>query len=121
MVTQSTNGPASAAAGAESFLKLGREQAEATFKVQKDVPDACEEANRAWLARVQAEVELWSQLASKLSATRSFPDAMSAYQEVVTQRMQMAAEDGKRLSDDCREIMGKITSSLSSGWPEQST
>ena len=43
---------AAAAAGAEPFLKLGREQTEATFKIQKDVLEAYEEASRAWLARV---------------------------------------------------------------------
>ncbi len=120
MAQQSADGPA-AGAGAESFLKLGREQTEATFKIQKDVLEAYEEASRAWLARVQSEVELWSQLAAKLAATRSVPEALGAYQESVAQRMQMAAEDGKRMSDECRDIMGKIAGSLSKGWPGAST
>jgi Phasin protein len=117
MAQQSADGPASAAAGADSLLKLGREQTEATFKIQKDVLEAYEEASRAWLARVQSEVELWSELATRLATTRSVPEALSAYQESVAQRMQMAAEDGKRLSDDCREMMGKIAGSFSKGWP----
>ncbi len=118
MVVQSADGPG---AGADSFLKLGREQTEATFKIQKDVLEAYEEASRVWLARVQSEVELWSQLATKLAATRSIPEALGAYQESVAQRMQMAAEDGKRLSDDCREIMNKIASSLPKSWSAGST
>jgi hypothetical protein len=121
MVTQPVDGPASAAAGPESLLKLGREQTEATFKIQKDVLEAYEEASRAWLARVHSEVELWSQLATKLAATRSIPEALSAYQESVAQRMQLAAEDGKKLSDDCREMMSKIAGSLTRGWPGGST
>ena len=116
MVSQPGDGPA-AAAGPESLLKLGREQTEATFKIQKDVLEAYEEASRAWLARVQSEVELWSQLATKLSATRSIPEALGAYQESVAQRMQMAAEDGKRMTEDCREIMNKIAGTMSKGWP----
>ena len=52
-----------------------------------------------------------------LAATRSIPDALGAYQESVAQRMQMAAEDGKRMSEDCREIMNKIAGSLPKGWP----
>ena len=110
-----------AAAGAESLLKFGREQTEATLKIQKDVLEAYEEASRGWLARVQSEVELWSQLAGKLAATRTIPEALGAYQESVAQRVRMAAEDGKRLSDDCREIMSKITASLPKGWPVGST
>ncbi len=121
MAQQSAGGPAAGTAGAESFVKLGREQTEATFKIQKDVLEAYEAASRAWLARVQSEVELWSQLASKLATTRSIPEALTAYQESVAQRMQMAAEDGQRLSDDCREIMGRIAGSLSNGWPAGST
>jgi predicted nucleic acid-binding Zn-ribbon protein len=121
MSSQSKEAAASASVGAESLLKLGREQTEAALKVQKDVLEAYEEASRAWLARVQSEVELWSQLAAKVTATRSIPEALGAYQESVAQRMKMAAEDGKRLSDDCQEIIAKITSSLSKGWPAGST
>jgi len=121
MASQTRETAASAGVGAESFLKLGREQTEATLKIQKDMLEAYEEASRAWLARVQSEVELWSQLAAKVTATRSIPEALSAYQESVAQRMQMAAEDGKRLSDDCRDMMAKISSSLTKGWPTGST
>jgi hypothetical protein len=35
--------------------------------------------------------------------------------------MQMAAEDGRRLSDECQSIMNKITRSLSNGLPTGST
>ena len=44
--------------------------------MQREILDAYEQANRAWLARVKSEVEFWSELASKLSATRSVPEAM---------------------------------------------
>jgi len=35
--------------------------------------------------------------------------------------MQMAAEDGRRLYDDCQKITQTITRSLSNGWPAAST
>jgi hypothetical protein len=121
MLDPSAHGAASAVYGADNLLKLGREQTAATFKIQKDVLDAFEQTSRAWLARVQSEVELWSQLAAKLSVTHSVPEALSAYQESMTKRMQMAADDGKRLSSDCQEIMSKITKTLSRGLPSGST
>jgi len=121
MLDQSAHGTASAVYGADNLLKLGRAQTAATFKIQQDVLAAFEQTSRAWLARVQSEVELWSQLAQKLSTTHSVPEALNAYQESVTQRMQMAADDGKRMSSDCQEIMSKITKSLSHGWPSGST
>jgi hypothetical protein len=99
------------------FFNPGKGQTEAMVGMQKELLEAYEQASRTWLARVKSEVDLWSQLAGKLSATRSPSEAMQAYQECVAQRMQMAAEDGRRLADDCQKIMGKIGRSFSNGWP----
>jgi hypothetical protein len=103
------------------FAKLGQEQTEAMAGMQKEILDAYEQANRAWLARVKSEVEFWSDLASKLSATRSVPEAMETYQKSAAHRMQMAAEDGRRLTEDYQKIMHKFSGSLSNGWPTKST
>src|ERR1700751_4728283 len=99
----------SGGAGQEKFTKAGRNQTEATLGIQKELLEAYEQASRAWVARVQSEIELWSDLANKLSATRSIPDALGAYQESVAQRLQMATDDGRRMVSDCQEMMEKIT------------
>jgi hypothetical protein len=103
------------------FFKLGKEQTDTMLGMQKEVLDAYEQASRAWLARVKSEVDFWSDLATKLSATRSAPEALETYQKSAAQRMQMAAEDGRRLSEDCQKIMHKMTGSLTNGWPTGST
>ena len=103
------------------FLNLGNEQTEAMLSMQKELLDAYDQSSRAWLARVKTEVDLWSDLAKKLSATQSVPDVVGAYQQCVAQRMQMAAEDGRRLYDDCQKITQTIARSLSNGWPAAST
>src|SRR3974390_651518 len=90
-----------------------QERSEAMVNMQKELLDVYEQASRAWLARVKSEVDLWSDLASKLSATRSMPEALESYQKFVTQRMQMAAEDGRQLVEDCQKITQKMTRSLS--------
>jgi hypothetical protein len=112
---------ASAQSGPMPFLEVGKQQTEAMLRVQKELIDAYEQASRAWLERVKSEVDLWSELASKLTATRSVPEALEAYQACATQRMQMAAEDGRRLADECQAIMQKITRSLSGRWPTGGT
>jgi Phasin protein len=104
-----------------SIFDFGKQNTEATLNIQKELLDAYEQASRAWLARVQSEVDLWSQLATKLTATRSVPEALGAYQESVAQRMQMAAEDGRKLSDEGREVLRKITQSMSKGWGTESS
>ncbi len=112
---------ASAKPGPASIGELGREQTAAMIGMQKELLDAYEQASRAWLARAKSEAELWSDLAAKLSASKTFPDALGAYQECVSQRMQMTAEDGRRLFDECQKITQKITQSFSGGWPSGST
>ena len=100
--------------GAMPFFKPGQD--EAITNLQKELADTYEQANRAWLARVKTEVDLWSQLGTKLMATRSAPEALQIYQECLAQRMRMAAEDGQKLSEDCQKFTQKITRSLSNGW-----
>jgi 16S rRNA U1498 N3-methylase RsmE len=94
---------------------------DAIANLQREVLEAYEQASRAWVTRVQSEVELWSGLATKLTTTRSVPEAMQAYQHCISQRMQMAAEDGRRLSEDCQKVMQKITTSLTNGSPAASS
>lgn len=103
------------------LLKMGKEQTEAMLGMQKELLDAYEQTSRVWLARVRSEVDLWSELASKLTATRSAPEVMQVYQDCVAQRMQMASEDGRRMAEDCQKIMSKVTRSLPNGWPQKSS
>jgi hypothetical protein len=80
-----------------SPFDLAEGRIDALANLQRELLEAYEQASRAWLARVQSEADLWSRLAMKLQATRSVPEAMQAYQGCISQRMQMAAEDGRRL------------------------
>ena len=90
------------------LLPFGKTQTEAMLNLQKDLVELYEQSSRAWLDRAKSEMELWSGLATKLTGTRSVPEAMEAYQNCVTEQMHMSAEDGKRLFDDCQKITQKI-------------
>ena len=95
--------------GPTQLFQLGKRQTDAVLNLQKELLDTYEEASRAWLSRVKSEVELWSNLASKLTHPfRSRGPGM----DCVSQRVQMAAEDGRRLFDDGQKIIGVITRSL---------
>ena len=97
---------------------FGKAQTEGILNLQKEFLEIYEQASRAWLDRVKSEVELWSRLGAKLTAIRSLPDALEAYQKCLGERMQMAAEDGKRLFDECQNITQKTAGSLNGGrWP----
>ena len=85
------------------------------------VAAAYEQANHAWLARMRSEMQFWSDLTAKLAATRSVPEALEACQKGATERTQMAAEDGRRLTEDYQKIMQKFSGSLFTGWPTKGT
>ena len=98
-------------------FETGEHRTEPMLTMQKELLGAYEEASRAWLTRVKSEVELWTGLTQKLTATRSVPEAVAAYQECVAERMKMAAEDGQRIAEECQKGMTKVSRALSNGWP----
>jgi hypothetical protein len=72
--------------------------------MQKELLDAYEQASRAWLARVKSEVDLWTGVDRQADGHPFLPEALGTYQECVTQRRQMAAEDGRRMSEECQNF-----------------
>ena len=92
-------------------FKLANERTEAMLLLQKELLDMYDQASRDWLAQLKSEAELWSGLATKLAGTRTVPDAIRSYQEWISQRVEMAAADAQRLSDECGTIMEKINRS----------
>jgi hypothetical protein len=100
---------------AEQLLELAKRPSEATLNLQSDLLDAYAQLGRAWIARAHKEMELWSQLASNLAASRSVPEALELYQACVSQRLQMAMDDGVRFVEDWQGLTAKLTRSLSMG------
>ena len=98
--------------------RMGEAQAGAMLAMQQELLGAYDQISRAWLERVKTEAELWSELATKMSRAGSVPDALGAYRDCVTQRMQMAADDGRRLLADTQKMMDTITRAMSNGWPK---
>jgi hypothetical protein len=99
------------------FFSFGKEQTEAAIALQQELLEAYQTASTSWLDRVKSEAELWSELAAKLSEARSIPERLEVYTKCISRQMQMTAEDGKRLLDDCQQITQKIAKSLTNGRP----
>jgi hypothetical protein len=99
------------------FAKFGNKQAETLMEMQKELYELIEQANRDWLARAERERALASDLAAKLSTAGSLPDVAKEYQEWMTRRMEMMAEDGRKFFSDSQKFMNSTVRLLSKGWP----
>ena len=111
MVNDANEAVTTAEQAQNSTVELANERTEAMLRLQKELLELYDQASRDWLAQLKSEAELWTGLATKLAGTRSVPDAIKSYQEWISQRVEMAAADAQRLSDECGTIMQKINRS----------
>jgi hypothetical protein len=88
--------------------------------MQKDLLETYDQMSHAWISRVRSELDLWSELATKLAGMRSVPSAMEACQECVAKRMKLARDDGKHLFADSNKFIRTFTRSASNGLPVRS-
>jgi len=65
---------------------------------------------------MQSQAELASEFASKLTAARSIPDAMTACQDWTSRRFEMMAEDGQHLLADTQKFMEAGAHLFANGW-----
>jgi Phasin protein len=100
------------------FLQFGKERTDAMLNAQKELLAAYQEASRGWLARMESEIELWNALAAKLTASRTLPEGFKAYSDSISQRMKMAAEDGRHLFEDAQKLMSTLAGSLNGATPD---
>ncbi len=93
----------------EHLLGFGSQSPDAILNVQKELLDVYSQTAQAWVNRVQSEVKFWSELATRLSASRSVPEGLEAYRDGVAERMQMAIEDGRRMFEEGQKIIAAAT------------
>jgi hypothetical protein len=97
------------------MLQFGKERTEAMIHLQQDLLGVYQEAGKAWVDRVQSEVQFWSDLAGKLAVSRSIPQGMETCSESIAHRLEMAAEDGRRLFEDGQKMIARVSASLTNG------
>jgi len=106
-----------AQSAASEQLKYGRTQFEAVIEMQKEVLETYERISHEWLDRVKSEGELWNEMAKNISAAKSVPDTLAAFQECATKRMQMAADDGRRILNGGQAMASAFTRTVGNNWP----
>jgi hypothetical protein len=101
------------------FAALGKKRIGEFIRVQTELLDEIQEANRHWLDRIQSEANLASEYASKLTSSRSIPDAMAASRDWASRYFAMLAEDGQHLADDTRRFIETGARLFSNGFAQQ--
>ena len=90
-----------------------RNNIETLAAVQEEFLDALSKANRVWIAYFNEEAALTSNFTEKLTKTKSIPDAAAAYQEWMSQHMELLSKQAQKVlaeSQDftkaCTQIVG---------------
>ncbi len=99
------------------FSAFGTKRVEEYLNAQAGLVKMFEGMNREWADRVQSEANLASEFAAKLMAARSMPDALAAYQEWISQRLELMAEDSKHVLANTQKLMEAGGRWASTGWP----
>lgn len=115
MSAQEKDNPSAPGVNFADIDKFGRKQVDAFVTMQRELYTLADEANRNWLARVELERNLASELAAGLSGAKTPADAAKVYQDWINRRMQALADDGRKLFDDSQKFMTAAARFMTSG------
>jgi hypothetical protein len=88
-----------------SFGEIGGRGFTTSLRLQREMFEVLSNIGREWFARAASQAELASRLPNKLTAARSVPDALSAYQEWLGECITMVGEDSYRFISDGQKIV----------------
>jgi hypothetical protein len=98
-----------AAGAAETFSSrmadAGAGNFNAGLRMQTEMFDTLHTIGNQWLERKTHEAELALNLPNRLAGARSLPEAVSAYQEWLSEWLAMCDEDGRRFVSDSQRIV----------------
>lgn len=98
--------PAEAAA---EVAAEGRRRLEDFSEARTEIWDCLQDANRVLMERVQQEAALTAELASKLTASRSFTETATVLQNWTSKHIEMTTEDTRRLFSDAQQMLNAST------------
>lgn len=104
-----------------AFTEFGAQGIKTALRRQTEMFDVLQDISRDWFARATAEAEHAMKLPNKLSAAHTVPDALSVYNEWLSEWMNLCSEDGRRFIADSQRLMDKSASCFTVGAPGAST
>jgi hypothetical protein len=87
------------------LVDMGKKRMQALFEAQTKFVDTLPALSQEWISCAQAERELSSELFTKLTAARTLPESARAYQEWLSRRMDMFADETRMLLADTQKLV----------------
>ncbi len=103
------NESAPQAGAAAEVASEGRRRLEDLTETRTEIWDCLQDANRVLMERMQQEAALTAELASKLTASRSFSETASVLQNWTSKHIEMTTEDTRRLFSDAQQMLSAST------------
>ena len=97
---------------AETEKKIG----DAAAQAQSEFMRTFEDVGREVMSCAAAEMERGLSLSKKLSGAQSVSDALTAYQEWLSEEMTARTEDARRFMNNSQKFVATGTTALSNGW-----
>lgn len=98
-----------------AFAGFGKDQTDALMEMQRELSKLIERANEDWLARVELERNMATELTSKLTSAKSLPDAAKAYQEWMSRRIETMTKDSQKFFADSQKFVSSMNRFLANG------
>jgi hypothetical protein len=113
--TEERPNPASPNLMSSEMTGISRKNIETLAAVQKEFLDALSKANRVWITYFNEEAALTSNFTEKLTKTKSIPDAAAAYQEWMSQHMELLSKQAQRVLAETQDFTKACTQIVDNG------
>jgi Phasin protein len=117
---QDSGAPAGPEMFPAEFAEAGKKRLEDMMRLQSEFLKYLQDVNRNWLEHLQSEAALASECANKITSARSIPQTASAYQDWANRRMELFAQDGRKLLAETEEFLETGARMLADGWAKPS-
>jgi hypothetical protein len=94
---------------------ISRKNLETLAAVQKEFLDALSKANRVWITYFNEEAALTSNFTEKLTKTKSIPDAAAAYQEWMSEHMELLSTQAEKVLAETQDFTKACTQIVDNG------
>jgi len=97
------------------ITQIGKQNFDTFAAIQKQALDALAKANQEWIDCAKQEAKLTSTLAQKVTTAKSIPEATAAYQEWVSQQIELLSSQTRKAVDATQDFTKACAQIVSNG------